>query len=674
MYTPQIGNMGQMGQMNPMGHMGHPMNQQMGQMPRMNPMMMGQNMTSAPVLNPEGVLFVGNLDPKVNEYQLFEMFSKISKPQCVRLMRDAYTGESRRFAFVSYLVKDDAEKARKQLNYSRLFEREIRICFKRARTDFKATANIFVKNLERDVTTRQLEEQTKEFGQILSCIVRLDEAGASLGYGYVQFESEESAKKAIDALHNKDLFGSIWSVSEFVPRKNRALAQKKNVYVKNFPASWDKAKVEGELDTLFNAHGTVTCKGAYEYRNTEGQARFYAFVAYENVEAAEKAIEALNGLELEGKVAEEEALYVDYAQSKNQRKEILKKKYLNSQSETNLFIKSLVEDVTEEQLRTIFSKWGIVTSICVKSAQKAISKNLKFAFVNYSKTEEAAVAFTEAKKDEEVKSLIDSSHFSNIDFIYFAQSKHMRMQYLRMKQKNKQALQMNWMSMMGGYGMYGNQRNKFQGGRGRGRNTGQNGPGSASSGNGTFNPMMADTAGFMGGQPNMNQMGLNFDPMQMMPYGGFGMNNPNSFSTKNNQNSAYTGSNNPGSTHSGQHNSVNNVTGIEGSNSSFLNSVNKTINADPVQVDAEIGVEWLKENKKEFMAKSQELQKNILGNLMFGRVQKSAQADEESVPKITGMLIDLEILEYEEIIDILENDESLTERISEAIEVMNDTN
>ena len=77
------------------------------------------------------------------------------------------------------------------------------------------------------MTTKQLEEQTKGYGQILSCIVRLDESGASLGYGYVQYEAEESAKKAIEGLNGKDLFGSVWSVSEFVPRKNRALAQKK---------------------------------------------------------------------------------------------------------------------------------------------------------------------------------------------------------------------------------------------------------------------------------------------------------------------------------------------------------------------------------------------------------------------------------------------------------------
>ena len=655
------------------------MNMNMGRMMPMMPMMPGSNMPGAqmgaPVPNLEGVLYVGNLHPDVVESQLFEIFSHYGRPQLVRLMRDAYTGESRRFAFVSYLKKEDAEKAKDALNYSKLFDREIRICFKRTPGDFKPKANIFVKNLDRAVTTKQLEEHTKEFGNILSCVVRLDEKGESLGYGYVQYEDEESATKAIEGLNGKDLLGTEWSVNEFVPRKNRALAQKKNLYVKNFPASWDKEKVEGELDTMFGEFGTISCKGVYSYSNSEGKSSHFAFVAYESVEEAEKAIAALNGKELEGKVEEEEALYVDYAQSKSQRREMLKKKHLTYQSVTNLYIKSLKEDVTDEQIREVFEKWGKVTSICLRSAKGAISKDLKFGFVNYSSAEEATKAYAEAKKDEGLKSLIDSSHFPNIDFIYYAQSKSVRRQYLQMKQKNKQAMQMNMMGFMGGFGMFGRGGGpKFNRGR---RNMQQSGPGSSSSGSGmggfaSMNPMMSGPGSFMN-DPNMgmmmNPMGFGFN-MHMNQQPGFPMQN---------QTSSYAGSNNPGSTTSGQQNSVNNTTEMP---TSFLNSINNTTNmTQPEENEVEMEeespqftVEWLKDNKSDFMSMSEEDQKNILGNLMYRRVNDSQMASNDLVPKITGMLIDLDILDYEEIIDILENDNSLKDRITEAIEVMNDSN
>lgn len=47
--------------------------------------------------------------------------------------------------------------------------------------------------------------------------------------------------------------------------------------------------------------------------------------------------------------------------------------------------------------------------------------------------------------------------------------------------------------------------------------------------------------------------------------------------------------------------------------------------------------------------------------------------DPSKVSKITGMLIDLDILELEEIIDILQNEASLKERIKEALEVIDES-
>ena len=647
----------------------------------MMPMMPGANMIggqmTGAVPNMEGVLYVGNLHPDVVESQLFEIFSHYGRPQLVRLMRDAYTGESRRFAFVSYIKKEDAEKAKDELNYTKLFDREIRICFKRTPGDFKPKANIFVKNLGPAVTTKTLEEHTKEFGNILSCVVRLDDKGESLGYGYVQYEDEESATRAIKELNGKDLLGTLWSVNEFVPRKNRALAQKKNLYVKNFPASWDREKIDSELNGMFSEFGEISCMGVYEYKNSENKVSFFAFVAYESVENAEKAIASLNNKELEGKDEKEEPLYVDYAQSKTQRREMLKKKHLTYQSVTNLYIKSLKEDVTEAQLREVFEKWGDVTSICIKDAKNQISKDLKFGFVNYQTREQATKAYTEAKKDETLKELIDPTHFPNIDFIYYAQPKAVRRQYLQMKQKNKQAMQMNMMGMMGGFGMFGRGAPKFNRGR---RNMYPSGPGSSSSGSGmggfsSMNPMISGPGSFM---TDPNNMGMMMNPI------GFGFNmqqQPHGFPMQN-QNSSYAGSNNPGSTASGQQNSINNTTGMDSLPTSFLNSVNNTTGLNQteepeVEMDeenAEYNVEWLRGNKNEFMSMTEEDQKNILGNLMYRRVNDSNKASPDMVPKITGMLIDLDILEYEEIIDILENDNSLKDRITEAIEVMNDSN
>jgi Poly-adenylate binding protein, unique domain len=86
----------------------------------------------------------------------------------------------------------------------------------------------------------------------------------------------------------------------------------------------------------------------------------------------------------------------------------------------------------------------------------------------------------------------------------------------------------------------------------------------------------------------------------------------------------------------------------------------------PVEKD----LNWLKENI-EFFINQMENQdkKDLLGNLMYPRVRESCN-NTEFVPKITGMLIDLEVLQVTEIIEIIENPEVLRERIDEAIEII----
>ena len=61
----------------------------------------------------------------------------------------------------------------------------MRICFKKSPSDFKDESNIFIKNLSHKVTTKQLDEECSKYGEVLSCVIRNNEKGESLGYGYV---------------------------------------------------------------------------------------------------------------------------------------------------------------------------------------------------------------------------------------------------------------------------------------------------------------------------------------------------------------------------------------------------------------------------------------------------------------------------------------------------------
>lgn len=78
---------------------------------------------------------------------------------------------------------------------------------------------------------------------------------------------------------------------------------------------------------------------------------------------------------------------------------------------------------------------------------------------------------------------------------------------------------------------------------------------------------------------------------------------------------------------------------------------------------------WLKQNLKEFESLPNDEKKNILGNMMYNKVNE-LNPPTDLIPKITGMLIDLEVLSIEEIIEILEKKDLLAERMYEAIKII----
>ena len=73
-------------------------------------------------------------------------------------------------------------------------------------------------------------------------------------------------------------------------------AEIKNIYLKDFPEAWDQEKIKSFLEEEMQKHGKVISSGVY--KNT-AKNKFYSFVAFESVEGAKKAMEALNGMQVE---------------------------------------------------------------------------------------------------------------------------------------------------------------------------------------------------------------------------------------------------------------------------------------------------------------------------------------------------------------------------------------
>jgi len=67
--------------------------------------------------------------------------------------------------------------------------------------------NIFIKNLDKHIDTKAIYDTFSMFGNILSCKVACDLEGNSKGYGFIHFETEDAANKAIEKVNGMLLDG-----------------------------------------------------------------------------------------------------------------------------------------------------------------------------------------------------------------------------------------------------------------------------------------------------------------------------------------------------------------------------------------------------------------------------------------------------------------------------------
>merc|ERR1711881_466663 len=145
---------------------------------------------------------------------------------------------------------------------------------------------------------------------------------------------------------------------------------------------------------MFENYGSV--KSVAIMKDQNGQSKGFGFVAYESHEEAQKAVEALNGTELEGG---QDALYVGRAQKKQERQaelrsqfELQKQERIQKFQGVNLYVKNLDDTVSDDKLREAFSQYGTITSARIMSDGE---KSKGFGFVCFSSPEEATKAVTE---------------------------------------------------------------------------------------------------------------------------------------------------------------------------------------------------------------------------------------------------------------------------------------
>ncbi|KAI1314570.1 Protein phosphatase PP2A regulatory subunit B [Mortierella claussenii] len=351
-------------------------------------------------------LYVGELDPSVNEAMLFEMFNSLGPVASIRVCRDAVTRRSLGYAYVNFHNVADGERALETLNYTLIKNRPCRIMWSQRDPALRktGTGNIFIKNLDSSIDNKALHDTFSAFGNILSCKVATED-GQSKGYGFVHYETHEAAENAIKhvngmLLNDKKVFvGHHISKKERQSKVEEMKAKFTNVYIKNL----DPEVSQDEVEALFTKFGPVTSVVVSTDEN--GRSKGFGFINFENHDDAKRAVDELHESDYKDK-----KLFVTRAQKKGEREEELKKQYEQQKMEklskyqgVNLYIKNLDDDIDDDKLRQEFSVYGVITSAKVMRDEKLGAEGEEgskgpskgFGFVCFSSPDEATKAVTE---------------------------------------------------------------------------------------------------------------------------------------------------------------------------------------------------------------------------------------------------------------------------------------
>ena len=302
-------------------------------------------------------LFAADLPEDTCEEDLYGFFTgyKMVTSKVVQNINNTY-------AFVNFETRNDAERARRELNGVTIqakyasginkISKPVRLCRYESRTGLSSIdprCNLLVKNLSPQVSAHLLWNTFIKYGDVRSSKLMIDIMGESKGFGFISYYRWEDAMKAKEQLNDKDLLGKNLKIN-FLEKGRRHVVKKNNIYVKEIPK---KNFTEKELIELFSKFGKIN--SAVILKDEKGESKGFGFVCFEKPEDAEKAKNEMNGKKVFDDV--ENKLYVSFALKKAERKEELikmKEKLFKESQKMTIYAK--IQD--DEAIKTdeIFKK------------------------------------------------------------------------------------------------------------------------------------------------------------------------------------------------------------------------------------------------------------------------------------------------------------------------------
>ena len=330
-------------------------------------------MDSSSYSKEKNVLFISELPTNTNQNDLYSFFEDY-KDDIQYISIDSNTkiydifNTRKQKATIVFKTQEKASEARNNLNMRTLKGKPLNIMWHETDNSIRYNnkANLFIKGIPQKILPREFYELFAEYGEIISCKICENETGDKLGYGYINYYNLDSAENAIKNLNKKKIMDSVLEVMHFKKKNERLQTVQENssIYIKNIPKNYLKID---DLKKLFTKFGTITFAQMFQDYN-----HHFAIISFTSAESANKAKDEMNNKKLNEKEKEKDELplYVDLLQKKSERKRMLLTKRADNTSRLhqenkncNLYIKNLPRELTEKQLKELFSKIGPIKSV-----------------------------------------------------------------------------------------------------------------------------------------------------------------------------------------------------------------------------------------------------------------------------------------------------------------------
>lgn len=292
-----------------------------------------------PSLRKSGVgnVFIKNLDKSIDNKSLYDTFSVFGNILSCKVATDE-RNVSKGYGFVHFETQEAADQAIQKVNGMLLNDKKVYVGRFMTRKERMETlghpatrfTNIYVKNFaDAQFTEEEFQSLFDVFGKIVSCVIMKDDSGKSKGFGFVSFETHESAKQAVDSLNGNEVKNCKLYVAR-AQKKNERQAELRekyeklkmerlnryqqgvNLYVKNLDDIIDDQRLHDE----FSVYGNIT--SAKIMVDDKGNTKGFGFVCFSSPDEATKAVTEMNG-----RIIVSKPLFVALAQRKEERKQHL---------------------------------------------------------------------------------------------------------------------------------------------------------------------------------------------------------------------------------------------------------------------------------------------------------------------------------------------------------------